>query len=456
MNLRLAGMIPEKGIFFYKAPMNRVTPYLLACLLLHVLSTLSLRGQDNHSLNDWPQWRGPDRSGTWYNGPEVDTLTQDMVSRVWDVSLGSGYCGPTVAEGRVYVTDLVEGSERVICLNAQNGKTEWIHSYPVTYSVGYPTGPRASVLINSGKAYSWGTMGHLHCLNAKTGEVLWKINTAEKYFSRIPTWGMASNLILVDKLLVVQAGGTDGACLLAFHKNTGEEIWRALDDEASYSTPRLSSQAGKRVLVYWTGGSITGLNPKNGAIHWSIPLEPVKMIMNVANPVYDPPFLFLSAFFDGSYLIELDQQTTSAKVAYHRHGPNERNTDALHCCISTPIIQEAYVYGIDSYGETRCLELKTGKRIWEDLTLVPPERWANVHLVRQGKKVWGFNETGELLLGRFSPEAYHDLGRIKVIDPVRISPNPRNGVNWAHPAFSGNHIYVRSDSRLVCLRIEVR
>ncbi len=415
-----------------------------------------MKGQDHTVQSDWPQWRGPDRSGTWYNGPRVDSLTENLVTTLWDVPVGSGYSGPTVADGLVYVMDLREDSERVVCLDARNGKAVWIHSYPVLYSVGYPTGPRASVLIHSGKAYAWGTMGHLHCLDATTGKELWKINTAEKYKSRIPVWGMASNPIMVNNLLVVQVGGTGGACLVAFHKDTGEEAWRALDDEASYSSPVMISQAGKEVLVCWTGGSVAGLDPGTGKIYWSVPLLPLNMIMNISDPVYEPPFLFLSAFFDGSYLVELDQQTTSARLIYHRHGTSERKTDALHCCISTPLIRDGYLYGIDSYGETRCLDLLTGDRIWEDQTLGPNERWANIHFVSQGDQVWGFNEIGELLLGKLTPEGYIDQGRVKVIDPVKISPNPRNGVTWAHPAFSGNHIFVRSDSRLLCLEIGIK
>ena len=121
------------------------------------------------------------------------------------------------------------------------------------------------------------------------------------------------------------------------------------------------------------------------------------------------------------------------------------------CCISTPQIR--YVYGVGSYGETRCLDLLTGERIWEDLTLVPKARWANIHLVQQGEKSWGFNELGELLLGQFTPEGFKDLGRVKLIDPVKISPNPRNGVCWAHPAFSGHRIFIRSDEQLVCVQI---
>lgn len=428
---------------------------IIKVLVLLFFST-NLSGQENPANNDWPQWRGPDRLGIWHNGPQVDSLTSDKLIKIWDVPVGSGYCGPTVAGGLVYVLDLLEDSERVLCFDAEKGETKWIHSYPVAYSVGYPTGPRASVLIHSGKAYAWGTMGDLHCLDAKTGDVLWKINTVEKYQSRMPIWGMASNPIMVNNHLVVQVGGENGACLVALNKDNGEEIWRALDDEASYSSPVLIKQAGKQVLVCWTGASVNGLNPGTGSAYWSIPLPPSKMIMNISDPVYDPPYLFLSSFFEGSYLLELDQEITSAKLIYHRKGASERKTEALHCCISTPLIKDGYLYGVDSYGETRCLDLKTGDRIWEDLSLGPNERWANIHFVTQGDQVWGFNEIGELLLGKLSVEKYIDQGRVKVIDAVKVSPNPRNGVNWAHPAFSGNRIYVRSDSSLICLGIKSR
>jgi outer membrane protein assembly factor BamB len=421
---------------------------------LFMMLMMAVAGQEKGNSPDWNQWRGPDRSGTWYHAPEVDYLTSDRVEPVWDVPLGPGYCGPTVAGGRVYVMDYEQDSERVHCFRADNGELEWSFTYPVVYNMGYPTGPRASVLIQDGKAYTWGAMGHLYCLHALSGNVLWHVNTLEKYQSRIPIWGFASNPILLDEQIIVQVGGSSGASLVAFHKETGQERWRALEDEASYSAPVLIRQAGKPVVVCWTGGSITGLNPENGQVYWSIPFEPWKSIINIADPVYDPPHLFLSSFYDGSFLVKLDQDHLSAELVYHRRGKSERETDALHCCMSTPLIRNGFVYGIDSYGETRCLDLLTGDRIWEDQTLVPKARWANVHFMSHGDKVWGFNELGILSLGRFTPEGYVDLGKVQVIEPVRVSPNPRNGICWAHPACAGNRIYVRSDGKLACMEIQ--
>jgi len=152
-------------------------------------------------------------------------------------------------------------------------------------------------------------------------------------------------------------------------------------------------------------------------------------------------------------LIKLDQDTQEAKLVWERKGESERYTDALHCCISTPIMQNGYIYGVDSYWEFRCLEMKSGNRVWTDKTLVPYGRWANAHLIQQGNKIWAFNELGELILGRISPEGFTDLGRVELLKPVPVSPNPRGGVNWSHPAFSGRRIYARSDAKLVCFEL---
>jgi outer membrane protein assembly factor BamB len=212
-------------------------------------------------------------------------------------------------------------------------------------------------------------------------------------------------------------------------------------------------QGDSPVMLVWTGENIAGLNPSNGEAYWKIPFEKKKMIMNVASPVVSSPYVFLTAFFDGSFLLKLDRQKPAAELLWQKVGRNERETIALHSTISTPVIKDGYVYGIDSYGEVRCLDLLTGERIWEDKSLVRQGRWSNIHFIEQDEKVWAFTETGELILGEFSPEGFLNYGSVKLIDPVRISPNPRGGVCWAIPAFYGNRIIVRNDEKVVCYEV---
>jgi outer membrane protein assembly factor BamB len=430
------------------------TPYRkIALLLILLVSAAACSGQKESSHHNWSQWMGENRKATWNPGIQKDTLTTSDLVKRWETPIGTGYSGPTVHNNRVYVMDYTGKGpkyERVLCFDATTGRELWSHQYERTYSVGYPTGPRASVLIAEGRAYSLGTMGDLYCLDAQTGEVLWYVDGEKEYNISFPTWGLSSSPLIENDLLIVQLGGTPSACLVAFDKATGEEAWRALPDEASYSSPIVIGQAGKRVLVCWTGDNLAGLDPGTGEVYWTIPYVHKKEVINIAMPVVEWHYIFLSSFYDGSMLIKLNADSPAASLVWKRAGESERMTDALHCVMSTPVIRDGYVYGLDSYGELRCLDLLTGDRIWTDSTLVPYGRWANAHFVTQNKKIWAFNEKGELVLGKLTPEGFSDLGRVELVKPVRVSPNPRGGVNWAHPAFAGRKIYARSDAKLVC------
>lgn len=425
-------------------------------VLLFSLNSFIVYNQINKNSPEWPGFRGKNNSGIWHTDLKIDTLTPAHIKKVWEAEVKPGYSGPTVSGQRVYVMDYDRESskERVLCFNESTGEEIWEYGYPVNYAmVGYPVGPRASVIIENDLAFSFGTMGHLHCFDSHTGEIKWHVNTYEEYKNRIPIWGLATSPIIEEDLVIVQIGGVPDACIVAFDKQTGKEVWRALEDEASYSTPIIIQQGGTKVMVAWTGESIAGLSPSTGKIYWKIPFEKKKMIMNVASPVWSPPYLFLTAFFDGSLLLKLNRDMPTAEFLWHKSGKNERETVALHSTISTPIIEEGYVYGIGSYGEVRCIDLLTGERIWEDQSLVRQGRWSNIHFIRQGDKVWAFNETGDLVLGKFTPDEFKNFGKVNLIDPVKISPNPRGGVCWAIPAFYRNRIIVRNDERMVCYEI---
>ena len=82
-------------------------------------------------------------------------------------------------------------------------------------------------------------MGHLYCLDAGAGTLLWKRDLFEDYGIRMPIWGIAGAPLIVGDLVVVQIGGSNGACLVALDRKDGHEVWRALDDQASYSAPIL-------------------------------------------------------------------------------------------------------------------------------------------------------------------------------------------------------------------------
>ena len=218
------------------------------------------------AADDWPQWRGPKRDGVWRETGLLERFPSPELAPRWKVKVSNGYSGPTVAGGRVYLTDRVtepKQQERVHCFDWQTGKTLWTHAYDAPYGgVGYPDGPRASVTIHEGRAYSLGAVGHLYCLDAATGKVHWSKDLDKLYEIRVPDGGLSASPLIEGDLVVVQAAGAGEACLIAFDRKTGEERWKALPDRASYSAPVVIEQAGKRVLVCWTADRVVGLDPK--------------------------------------------------------------------------------------------------------------------------------------------------------------------------------------------------
>ena len=423
--------------------------------LYYIIAALFFSWQSLEIGDEWPDWRGPGRDGKWQEKGVLKKFDSDQLDIKWSVPVSAGYSGPTVSENRVYLTDRIkqpEEIERVLCVDARSGKSIWSFSYNCEYfGVGYPAGPRASVIIDGNRAYSLGTMGHLFCYQKETGKVLWQKDLNKEYKIRMPTWGISAAPLVVENKIILNIGGSNNACVVALNKLTGEEFWRNLEDDTSYAAPILITQADKTVVVVWTGQRVVGLNPDTGSVYWHQEFIQQSMIINIATPVVSNNYLFVSSFFDGSMLLKLGEKELSASKVWQRGGKNERNTDALHCCISTPLIIGDFIYGVDSYGELRCLDLKTGNRIWEDLSAVKRARWANIHFVQNGDIIYMFNENGELIIANLSEKGYHEISRAKLLEPTNEQLNRSGiGVTWAHPAFAYKHVFVRSDTEMIC------
>ena len=168
-----------------------VMRYIICLLLLAIVHGLSL-------AEDWPQWGGPQsrwrvaRTQIVDQLPHVDPAT-GMLPRKWTAKIGSGYAGPAVADGRVFVTDRIadKNLERVLCFDAETGKELWKHEYDARYTISYPLGPRATPTVDGNRVYTLGAMGHLFCFDVASGKIIWQKNLPTDFGTKIPAWGMA-------------------------------------------------------------------------------------------------------------------------------------------------------------------------------------------------------------------------------------------------------------------------
>ena len=206
----------------YLCPKQKLTHIICVATILAFGSAIS-------SADDWPQWRGANRDGKWTETGLLEKFPKPEIEKKWRVKIGSGYSGPTVSESKVYVMDRVsepEQIERVLCLDEQTGKEIWKHAYPCEYrNVGYIAGPRASVTIDNGLAYSIGTMGHFKCFDATNGDVIWEHDCDKEYRisadRRMPIWGIAASPLIYENLVIVHLGTVDSS-VVGFDKKNGE------------------------------------------------------------------------------------------------------------------------------------------------------------------------------------------------------------------------------------------
>ena len=260
---------------------------------------------------------------------------------LWRKPISSGYPGPAVADGRVYVADrelakgamnptdpfdnktVVKSTERVLCFDAKTGQELWKHEYECPYHISYPSGPRCTPTVNDGKVYALGAMGDLFCLDARTGKPIWSKNFPKDYAATIPTWGFCSHPLVYQDLVICIVGG-HGSVAVAFDKNTGKEKWKNLSArEPGYSPPVIITSGGKDQVVIWHAQAINGLEPLTGKVLWSIGLEPLYG-MSIMSPRQHGDKLFAAGIGGAGAVLKLEgdkvttiwQETTAKEKGF--------------------------------------------------------------------------------------------------------------------------------------------
>src|SRR5437867_1291432 len=112
----------------------------------------------------------------------------------------------------------------------------------------------------------------LECLDARTGKVVWKHDLATEY--QLPPSSLDASPLIDGNLLIAAIGGKPAAGVVAFDLVTGREVWKALSESCTWSSPVIISGGGTRQLIVWMRQSITSLNPTNGAVYWREPTVP--------------------------------------------------------------------------------------------------------------------------------------------------------------------------------------
>ncbi len=413
---------------------------------------------------DWPEWRGKGRLGIWTETGILESFPKGGLKESWRRPIARGYAGPAVAAGRVFVTEFApakgsKGVERVRCLAEQTGKELWSHEWDVDYAgLHYDLGPRATPTVDGDRVYVLGAMGMLRCLRTSDGGLIWKKDYLADYQTQLPTWGIVGAPLVDGNQLICLVGGAANAKVVSFDKMTGKELWRALksDSEPGYAPPILFDAGGTRQLIVWHPRAVSALNPATGQVYWEQPFD-VRMGLSVATPVLSEHGLLVSSFYNGSRMYRMNPRKPEAELIWKGMSDSETQTDGLHSLVTTPVVAGDYVYGIDSYGQSRCLDARTGQRVWESLDVTGEKaRWASAQIVRQGDRYFINNDRGDLIIASLSPAGYREIDRVHLMKPTSPATNRREAgaVHWTHPAYANRHMIIRNDEEIVRYSLE--
>ena len=158
-----------------------------------------------------------------------------------------------------------------------------------------------------------------------------------------------------------------------------------------------------------------------------------------------------SSFYNGSMALKLKADGGKPEILWRTEKASEKRTEHLHGIMNTAVIADGHIYGACSYGEFRCLELATGKRIWESLEPVGverPTRWGTVFVTPHEDRYFLFSETGDLAIAKLSPKGYEEISRANVIEPNGFDLRQRKIV-WSHPAYAMQSCFVRNDTEVI-------
>ena len=403
--------------------------------------------------DDWPQWRGPMRDGAWREDGIMEKFPEDGLKIAWRAEAGGGWSSPVVANGRVFLADSKivkpKAQERVRCFDAAGGKVLWTHAYDVEYpdwafTPDQNAGPTSTPAVAGGKVYTQGANATVMCLAAAGGELIWRKDLAQEYAIESFQSGRASPLIDGD-LLILHIGGKPGACVLALDRNTGREVWKALSEPVSNSSPIIVTAGGRRQLIVWTDDSVSALDPATGALLWR---EPMKTSNNdsIPTPVTAGDLLLVSGL-----MFRLDASKPAATILWPDSLTVTRRTLSA---TSTPLLTDGFVYSAIRTGELVCMEARTGMERWRTDKVTAKKTGPSIHITPQGDAAFLYTDEGMLIRARLTPAGYEELARTHLIEPVYLFGGHK--LAWSPPAYSNRHVFVRNEREIICARLAAK
>lgn len=318
---------------------------------------------------DWPSWRGPNFDGSAEGTfPHSWNLKKNVV---WKVDLPSkAGSTPIVWGDHIFITATVDDKNALICFDRQ-GKRKWQvtlgNSHDGKHRKG--SGCNPSPVTRGDRVYAYFKSGDLAAVDF-AGNIIWHRNLQEDYAEDTLWWDLGTSPVLTSKYVVVACMQTGPSYVAAFDPATGEQVWKVDRDTGapreaaqSYSTPIVTTYKGQEQIVVLGADYVTCHSAANGKEIWRVGTlnpEQEQFFRSIASPVIHQGVV-VAPYARGNSLTAIrmggEGDVTTSHVLWSNGGPAAD--------VPTPAAHDGKVYICTDRGMVACIDLMTGKPLWE-------------------------------------------------------------------------------------------
>jgi outer membrane protein assembly factor BamB/enterochelin esterase-like enzyme len=372
--------------------------------------------------SDWKRWLGPNQDGSALDHDVFPNAGFDLDVE-WSRPLGIAYSGIAVADGRA-VTMFADGEfDWLTAVEAKTGKELWLYKIDAMHvgHDGSEGGPVGMPVVDDGVVFGLGAKGHLFAVRLEDGKEIWSLRIDEAFGARPPFYGFTTTPLIVDDLLFLQGGGTEGRSLVGLDKATGELRWSIGDDAVGYQSPVLATFAGREQIVAVTNERFLGLAPGSGEILWEH-----EYVLEEGEDGYATPLLL----GDDRFLLTGQQESRAYQVLKQEGGYGVEeiwSSTALKQSLATPVLYEGHLYGFSGEFLT-CIDPTNGEKVWKSR----PPGGRGLILVDGHLVVFAID--GSVVVAQASAEGYSEEARVKVSEAG----------TYTYPSYAAGLIFVRN------------
>ncbi len=408
----------------------------------------------------WPRFRGADFDNISKDPtPLAEKWDTSGPPVVWQTTLGEGYAGPAVLNGRVYVLDYNEKrkADMLRCFSLKSGAELWRRWYNVEFkrNHGYS---RTIPAVTDKYVVTIGPRSHVMCVDPVNGNLLWKIDLEKEYGipgkarGRITPEFYCGQCPLIDNNMAIIAPGGK-ALMIGIDCTTGDVLWRTPNPDSlrmSHTSIIPMTILGKKMYVYAALGGVCGISAEGddtGKVLWKT--ADWSPSITVSSPV-DLGNGEIAVF--GSYGAGAARITIKKSEKGYTASVSEKHkaTDGIASEQQTPILKGDLLWTVlpENAGA-----LKRQLVCYDKSNLIIPV-WSSGKESRFGKgmgpfimsgnKLYLLDDEGTLYMFRIENNKAELVSSHKIMNAIEA---------WSPMAIAGKYLIMRDAHNMLCLNI---